>query len=183
MSKSRGFAEVRGLGPVFESTPGGSGWAFYDGEGERYRLALGRSWGKPGDTSVLWVMLNPSWATAVRDDRTVAKCRGFSKRWGFGELAIVNLFAWRTEDPNKLRPLGEEVAIGPGNDRVIRELADRSDHIICAWGNGGRLWDRGRKVLDGALAGRELWATRINKSGHPAHPLYQPWNIGRTRFW
>ncbi len=48
---------------------------------------------------VVWVMLNPSTADHVHDDPTIRRCMGFARAWGYGGIAVVNLYAWRATDP------------------------------------------------------------------------------------
>jgi hypothetical protein len=67
-----------------------------------YRYSLTRCW---DDTKgrVVFVLLNPSTADEVEDDKTLNRCIDFAKCWGFGSLEIVNLFAYRTKDPKILK--------------------------------------------------------------------------------
>jgi hypothetical protein len=52
---------------------------------------------------VVFVLLNSSTADATIDDPTLKKCIMFSKRWGFGAVEIVNLFAFRATKPENLK--------------------------------------------------------------------------------
>jgi hypothetical protein len=83
----------------------------------RYRYALWREWdaAKP---CVLFIGLNPSSADDRRDDPTIRRCTGFARRWGFGRLAVGNLFALRTPHPSQLRRVPSPV--GPRNDRWLQ---------------------------------------------------------------
>ena len=60
----------------------------------RYRLTLRRRWDSA--PQVLFGLLNPSTADESRDDPTVRRCIGLARSWGYGALAIGNLFAFRT---------------------------------------------------------------------------------------
>lgn len=144
---------------------------------ELYRFLLTREW-EPGKRSLVSIGLNPSTADAKIDDPTIKKEVKFARAWGCGSLIKVNLFAWRSTDPSVLPGLSDPV--GKDNDCYILE-ATRKRHaeaplpmILCAWGNGGELHERGLKVtrmLSGM--GRELLCLTKNKNGEPAHPLYQ----------
>jgi hypothetical protein len=143
---------------------------------KNYRYALVRIW----DSSkplVVFLMLNPSTATEFEDDPTVAKCRRYAMRWGFGQLAVLNLFAWRSTDPAALRAL--EDPIGPHNNYWIFSMAagqaapyQQNPKMICAWGKDGNLRSRASFVT-GMLRERfDLYALKVNGDGTPAHPLY-----------
>ncbi len=57
----------------------------------RYRYSLERCWGS--DSTLAIVMLNPSRADGSLDDPTLRRCMGLALGWGFGAIAVVNLFA------------------------------------------------------------------------------------------
>ena len=136
-----------------------------------FRTALGRTW-DPALPSVGFVGLNPSTADASRDDPTLRRCIGFSRRLGAGSLVLVNLFAYRATRPRDLWSAGAPV--GRSTDRVMREELRTCARVVVAWGNipvAAR--PRARTVL--ALLDR-LGATVVHlgrtKAGHPRHPLY-----------
>ena len=54
--------------------------------------------GKP----VTFLMLNPSTADEIFTDRTIDKCLDYVDQWGYSALRVVNLFAYRTKNPNEL---------------------------------------------------------------------------------
>lgn len=151
-------------------------WATFgpelDAEGQPiYRYTLGRSW-CPGPR-ILWVMLNPSTATAEVLDPTIRRCLGFSRSWGFGSLEVVNLFALRATDPDALwehpAPVGGDD--GLDNMRAIREAARRADKIVAAWGSHEAVTPmRGRNLHQ--ILDTTLWCLGTTKSGAPRHPLY-----------
>jgi len=133
----------------------------------RYRYALWRRWGE-GD-QVLFVMLNPSTADERTDDPTLRRCVAFARSWGYGALAVGNLFGYRTSRPAELHSVADPV--GTDNDDWVRRLASGSALVVAAWGNRGRLWGR-------SVAGREMVSPchmlGLTRQGEPRHPLYMP---------
>ena len=157
---------------------------------DRYhRWSLGRvldleGWinvGHANRRQVLFVMCNPSTADAFKLDPTVGKCATFARRWGYGTLEVVNLFAMRSPYPKDVVAMierakrdGRDVARMTGsdstNDGAIVAASERSDLIITAWGAMEFCWSRGRRVRD-ILSHRELFHLGKSKDGHPKHPL------------
>lgn len=141
----------------------------------RYRYSLGRRWVE-NSALVLWVMLNPSTADHEKDDPTIAKITKFTKRFGYGAFAVVNLYAYRATDPKAMfaaQKSGVDI-VGPDNDKWIAEIADESRVIIVAWGANAE-WSRVRKAMpfiDSVNLGVDCLS--VTKSGHPGHPLYLP---------
>jgi hypothetical protein len=133
----------------------------------RYRFALWHRWGS--GPQVLFVMLNPSSADETTDDPTIRRCIGFAKAWGFGSLAVGNLFAFRTSRPEELRSCAEP--IGAGTDDWLIRLQAESALTVAGWGNHGRFMGRG-SVVRSLLP--DLHALRLTKQGAPQHPLYVP---------
>jgi hypothetical protein len=145
-----------------------------------HRYTLERNWIGTGGV-ICWIMLNPSTADDVFDDPTIRRVIGFSKRWGFSRLVVVNLYAYRATFPSDLAKLLTDVAakrtlaIGPENDRHIREETEKADVIVCAWGNLSNLLAyREASVLE-TLKHRELLCIRKTKLGNPAHPVREPY--------
>lgn len=133
-----------------------------------YRYALWREWDPAGPT-VLFIGLNPSTADHRRDDPTIRRCIGFAQAWGFGRLAVGNIFAYRTPHPALLKRAASPV--GRANDRWLRRLADEADLVVAAWGVHGAHRDRAAAVLRYLPRPRCLGTT---KDGAPRHPLYLP---------
>lgn len=136
-----------------------------------YRYALTRVWG-PG-ARVAFVMLNPSTASHLKNDPTVARCESRARAMGAGAFRVVNLFAFRATLPRDLRQA--DAPVGPDNDRTLRRAALWADHLICAWGNDGTHLGRDAEVQ--ALlrqTGRPLFHLGLTQSGSPRHPLYLP---------
>lgn len=135
-----------------------------------YRYDLRRDWDSRLGL-VNFIMLNPSTADGEEDDPTIRRCKGFASSWGYGQLVVTNLFAYRSTDPEALRLAVDPV--GPENDLFIVRWATAADLVIAAWGTKGLVLDRGRKVLSIlASAGVEVSAIKLTSGNYPSHPLY-----------
>ncbi|HQR19741.1 MAG TPA: DUF1643 domain-containing protein [Burkholderiaceae bacterium] len=130
-----------------------------------YRYALWRKWAS--GPQVLFVMLNPSTANATQDDPTIRRCIGFARSWGFGSLAVGNLFAFRCTDPSQLQTARDPV--GPENDRWLKRLRNEASLCVAAWGNEGSR--SGRSITARALI-EPTHALGLTTFGAPRHPLY-----------
>jgi len=137
----------------------------------KYRYSLFRIWDEDKPL-VLFIGLNPSTADEQEDDPTIRRCIDFAKQWDYGGLIMGNLFAYRATKPSDLKQAIEP--IGKENDKTITELSKRTDMTVVAWGNDGSLHNRDKEVLK--LLTNPM-CLKINKSGQPAHPLYQPKNL------
>jgi hypothetical protein len=119
---------------------------------------------------VTFVMLNPSLADALVDDRTIGRCISFAANWGFGALDVANLFAYRTSKPEEMKRATDPV--GPENNRYLSEVISEASLIVCAWGNHASA-ARVREFKNLAT-GRELVCLARTLSGAPRHPVYVP---------
>ena len=165
----------------------------HDGLGEgifddqrTYRYRLSRIWddAAPG---VCWVMLNPSTATTGVDDRTISRVIDFSRSWGHGSATVVNLFAFRTRQPDRLTQVDDPV--GAANDEIILEAVTSTPFVIAAWGNHGSIvnpatgiprWKEVHSLL--TAAGVELKCLAVTDRGQPGHPLYLRKSVAATPF-
>ncbi|MFK8067287.1 MAG: DUF1643 domain-containing protein [Gammaproteobacteria bacterium] len=132
-----------------------------------YRYALWRTWdnSKP---YVMFICLNPSTADEKADDPTLRRCINFAKAWGYGGVCTANLFAFRATEPLDMKAAKDPV--GPENNKWLKKLAKDADLIVAAWGNDGLYLERSievKKLIS------NLYCLKLNKSGEPAHPLYQ----------
>lgn len=112
-------------------------------------------------------MLNPSTADETENDPTIRRCIGFARSWGFGGLAVGNLFAFRTPSPVMLRSAPEPV--GKNNDDWLLQIRVESDLAVAAWGNHGRFLGRSDDIRASIPM---LHVLGITKLGEPRHPLY-----------
>lgn len=67
-----------------------------------YRYSLSRIWNLTKDF-VSFVCLNPSTADERNDDPTVRRCIRYAADWGAGGMVMLNLYAYRSTDPKKLK--------------------------------------------------------------------------------
>lgn len=141
--------------------------AIFD-ETRMYRYSLWRTWDE-AKPKVSFVMLHPGTADETYDDLTITRCINFAKRWGFGSLEVVNLFAYQAIDFKELQEVADPV--GKENDAFILQAAERSDKLVIAWGNKGDYLNRDMEVLQ-LLVDYRLYAIDLCKGGHPRHPLY-----------
>lgn len=137
-------------------------------ECRKYRYALWRTWddSKP---YAMFIGLNPSTADETENDSTIHRCINFAKDWGYGGLCMANLFAFCTKDPGEMK--AAESPIGPLNNEWLSKLSNNAGIVIAAWGDDGSYLGRSKEVT--AML-TNLKCLKINKSGEPAHPLYQP---------
>ena len=136
-------------------------------ECRKYRYALWRTWdnSKP---YVMFVGLNPSTADEVSDDPTLMRCINFAKLWGYGGVCMANLFAFRATEPSDMKSAQDP--IGKENNQWLEKLAESAGLVVAAWGNDGSFLNRSTQVKE-LLP--NLHCLKMNKSGEPAHPLYQ----------
>lgn len=142
---------------------------------QQYRYMLGRSWGRDwfhGGSLVTWVMLNPSTADAELDDQTIRQCVHYSQREGFDQLAVVNLYAFRSPYPKDLLLASDP--IGPENLTYVKHYMTMADKVVVAWGNHG-LMAQHEETYDailhkGVADPDRFWCLGFNKGGQPKHP-------------
>ncbi len=135
---------------------------------KNYRYALWRIWddSKP---YAMFIGLNPTAADEKKDNPTIRRCMNFAKDWGYGGLCMTNLFAYLATIPTNM--MTADNPVGSENDAWLTELAKTAGVIIAAWGNDGAFLGRSRQVLKLMT---DVKCLKVNKSGEPAHPLYQP---------
>lgn len=135
---------------------------------KRYRYNLTRIWDE-NKYQVCFVGLNPSTADAKIDDPTIRRCMAFARLWEYGGIIIVNLFAFRSTDPNVLHKIDDPV--GPENDYHI-SMASRAlttVFTVCCWGGNPVALERIEKA---ARLIRDPRGLGFTKNGQPRHPLY-----------
>ncbi|PCJ63084.1 MAG: hypothetical protein COA79_02570 [Planctomycetota bacterium] len=133
----------------------------------KYRYSLWRIWNEELPL-VAFIGLNPSTADETKNNPTIKRCISFSKEWGFGGVYVINLFAYRATFPKDLLAYPEP--IGSRNISWIKKICEKCSMVIGAWGNDGSHLNQSEKVIQLIP---NMFCLNVNKSGHPAHPLYQ----------
>ena len=104
---------------------------------------------------MVFVLLNPSTADEIKDDPTVAKSRRHAAGWGYGEVIILNAFAYRATDPRNMK--AQPDPIGPKNDQVIQEtcaaVVDLGGVLFAAGAITASIW---AAVMPCGLCSRRL---------------------------
>jgi len=142
----------------------------------KYRYVLSRIWDDSKD-KIVFIGLNPSTADEKEDDPTIRKCISYAKKWGYGGLYMLNLFAYRATKPKEMKKANNP--IGDENDKYLDEYVNKSDKVICAWGNNGSFQNRSYKILNKY---NNLYYLKLNKSKEPSHPLFLSRDLKPIKF-
>jgi hypothetical protein len=151
-----------------------------------YRWWLWRRW-DPGLPRLVFVGLNPSRADGRREDPTLRRLLAYARRWGFGQLEVLNLFARVAAQPAALRRL--EDPVGEENNRWITRavaLPAGASVLWLGWGNGGAWRGRDQWLMQWLQQQQcSSYALSRTAKGQPRHPLYcssrlilQPYGTG-----
>lgn len=129
----------------------------------KYRYALWRKW-DDSRPEVLFIGLNPATADDKQDDNTMRRCMAYATSWGFGGMAVANLFAYRTTYPALLKKAADPVS--PENDNWLRRLSAQAGMTVAIWGNHGSFLDRAERIKT-ELTG--LYCLKVTSRGQPHH--------------
>lgn len=157
----------------------------------RYRYLLTRTW-DPSIPPIGFVGLHPS-AEDTTADPTIGRCVGLARGWGFGGVAVANLFALRATDPMVLL---DTVAaggdpVGPDNPTHLAAMAGHRT-VVLGWGATAAAIDGAdyprRVAAELVAAGAAVFHLGLCRDGAPRHPLYLagttallPWPGGGAR--
>ncbi len=128
---------------------------------------LSRDWGT--GRRLTWLMLNPSRADAVADDHTIRKCLRYTRAWGYSGLVVVNLFAYISSNPSKLRLVSDPV--GPQNDEYLDKYLRMTNQCLVAWGavaDEPFVLERIQRIRRSLPA--DVFCLGYTKKGWPKHP-------------
>jgi len=95
---------------------------------------------------IAWIGLNPSTADEFTFDPTLAAVCRFSRKWGYSEVVMLNLFAFRATAPRDLKKAADP--IGPDNDRHLLAEVHGIERVMVCWGEHGQFRGRDRQVTD-----------------------------------
>ena len=136
---------------------------------------------------IVFCLLNPSTADERKDDPTVARCRRFAVAWGFGDVVVLNAFAYRATDPKDMKAQTDPT--GPENDATILEtinwVIENGGQVVCGWGNHGSHLQRSthlRSLFEDYKTTGKVLAFPFTKSGEPGHPLYLKNTVQLVKF-
>lgn len=162
-------------------------------------------WGEPGDDTSPWrylltctwdatrprmaaIGLNPSTASpAAGPDATCQRWLSMAERWGFGSLAIANLWSLRATKPSDClsrtfaiaghppRKVGQDPRLdvcAPAAMDVLRA----ADLVLCCWGATARLAEFPHGAYPPLTIGSDPCSPRAaylhaTGDGYPIHPL------------
>ncbi len=144
--------------------------ALFSGCG-RYRYRLIRDWQPqlPAPRSCLFVLNNPSVASAEVDDATCRRGQDYAHAWGFDRMFFGNTNPHCSTDPRGAIIPPEDILAE--NDKHLLDMAQKSELVVAAWGNAAvpRLALRAFVTL--RVAGF-VHALAFTKRGEPGHILY-----------
>lgn len=146
-----------------------------------YRYLLWRAWG-PGPRA-LFLLHNPSKASAKWDDATIGTLYGFTKAASCDGFYVANAFDFCATDPKDLWNARWDLRVGPEADaRITAAIAGAAGVLVVGWGrlqppakNRELARARVQHVLELINeAGRQPMCLGTNADGSPRHPLYLP---------
>lgn len=144
-------------------------------ECRKYRYALWRIWEKD-KPFIMFIGLNPSTANETKTDPTITRVRSFATDWGYGGFYMMNLFSFVTAYPEELvKPESNDVL----NDQWLRDVGEKCNMVIFAWGNFKQAVDRSKEVM---AMFPEAYALVVNQNGSPRHPLYVKGDVIPVKF-
>lgn len=155
---------------------GAPGWARFDKPTQpQYRHILGRRV-SAGNSVVVWGMLNPSIADAVKNDPTVTRVIGFTRDMGKSIALVVNVSDYIATQPIDLVDAGAPVSSlwAP----FIMAAVQRADLVICGWGANGRALPMSvadfLRIVRTNFVGPLHCLRLTKKTKQPEHPLMLP---------
>jgi len=117
-------------------------------------------------------MLNPSTVEEMIDDATTRRVGEFSRRWGYDQLEIVNLFALRAAKSQELSSVGDPA--GAKNLSFVRHAVTDAELVVVGWGDGICDACSRPEMLDEVVrlrrANTAMLCFGLTEDGNPLHP-------------
>jgi hypothetical protein len=155
----------------FHFPDGMDGTAVFSEDG-KYRYLLTRRF----NTQPLLVMvqLNPSDGDEKKLEATNAGNLSRAKKWGYGGIAIYNLFGLISSNPKDLYTAKDP--IGEHGNASLTSSNEQTSVAVCAWGRHGKFMDRQDWFFENVTVAK-LMVLGWNKDGTPKHPLHMSHSI------
>ena len=135
---------------------------------------------------IIFIGLNPSLSDSTFVDNTTKKIIKISKKYNYGKVKIINLFALISKSPKKL--LIHKKPVGYLNDKFLsnnlKYLSENKNcHLWLGWGNKGIFLNRNykisKKIMNSYSIKKENFVNPLGplfikktKKENPIHPLY-----------
>jgi hypothetical protein len=124
--------------------------------------------------------MNPSTADEQENDPTIRKDIGFSARQGFGGLLKLNVGAYRSTDPRKMRKAANPI----GYENTSEHLRDYfqkfcARQFVAAWGKNGNYFQGQCQAIFEEFP--EAMCFGQNSDGTPRHTLMLPYSTPLVR--
>lgn len=145
----------------------------------KHRFKLWRMWNSELP-KVLFIMLNPSTASFMTNDKTISRLVKFAQNLNYGGFYVGNLYSFRTPYPEDLYRLLEKNRALPENLQHISDMAKECKDVVFAWGNLPKTGIR--RDVEIIEMFPEAYCFDTTAFGHPKHPLYLKGNSGIWKF-
>ena len=150
-------------------------WIYINNTDNSARYALGTK----GNRTLFCFGINPSKATPDEPDPTLKKVEQIAKHNGYDSFVMFNVYPKRDTDFNDLGKVISDTEHSKNIEVILKTIP--KDHTIDIWvAFGNHIFDRTYlpfclKDIYNQLPKNNIhwYATKTNKSGAPAHPLYQ----------
>ena len=129
---------------------------------KKERFTLKREWDK-SKNKILYIMLNPSLADDKKDDPTIRRLIGFTKKFNYGGFLVGNILSTITPNPKEI---DKSLVISDRNLKELLKLINKVDQIVYAWGNN----IKEPNILKEVVNNPKCFGKNLN--GTPKHPLY-----------
>ena len=122
-----------------------------------------------------YIMLNPSTADEINDDKTIKRLIYFTQKFGYGGFYVGNIYSKIT--PHVIELYKNTSHNEKKNISAIKEIIEKSSRVVFAW---GKTIDSPPKWIQKIV--EKPFCFGLNKNGTPKHPLYLKKEISLVRF-